>query len=78
LLRPALTLKAACVILVHNHPSGDPEPSRPDAEVTERCRQAGDVIGIELLDHIVIAPGGFQSMRELGHFPPRSWHPATT
>lgn len=52
----AIINKAASVILAHNHPSGDPTPSREDIELTRRMRQAGDILGIEILDHIIITP----------------------
>ncbi len=66
--REALREPAAAVVLVHNHPSGDPTPSGEDARVTRRLARAGDLIGIPLLDHIVIADGGFASLREAGAF----------
>lgn len=50
----ALDKKAVSVILVHNHPSGDPEPSEADLRLTERVREAGNMIGIPLIDHIII------------------------
>lgn len=52
----AVINKAASVILAHNHPSGDPTPSREDIDLTRRMRQAGDILGIEVLDHIIITP----------------------
>lgn len=63
---PAIREFAAAVIVVHNHPSGDPEPSAEDLAVTERLRQAGEVLGIPLLDHVVIGDGPrrFVSLRE--------------
>ena len=62
--RPAIRAAAAAVICVHNHPSGDPEPSQEDFEVTRRLQQAGRVLGVPLLDHVVIGDGCFVSMRE--------------
>ncbi|XZE21203.1 RadC family protein [Pirellulaceae bacterium SH449] len=53
--RPAIRDSASAIILVHNHPSGDPTPSREDRSVTERLTQAGDLLGIRVLDHIVVA-----------------------
>ena len=53
---------AAGVILVHNHPSGDPEPSTNDRQLTQRLRRAGVLIGLPLLDHIVVARGGYRSI----------------
>lgn len=51
---PAVQLAAAAIVVAHNHPSGDPTPSPEDRMVTERLRQAGELLGIELLDHVVI------------------------
>lgn len=56
--RPALARQAHAVILVHNHPSGDTQPSDADVEVTRRMKQAGELLQIELLDHVILgAPG---------------------
>jgi DNA repair protein RadC len=52
--KTALLSSAATLILVHNHPTGDPTPSREDIEITRRLREAGDIIGVKLLDHIII------------------------
>lgn len=68
--RPALREAAAALILVHNHPSGDPSPSREDAEVTRRLARAGRLLGIEVLDHVIVAEQGFSSLRERGVFEP--------
>lgn len=62
----ALQKNAVSIIILHNHPSGDPTPSREDILVTERIRQAGDLIGIELLDHIVIGNNCYISFSEQG------------
>lgn len=51
---PAVVCKAASVVLVHNHPSGDPTPSGADIQLTRRLAKAGDVLGIEVLDHVVV------------------------
>jgi DNA repair protein RadC len=64
--RPALREAAAALILVHNHPSGDPTPSREDREVTARLRQAGEILGVPVLDHVVVAERGYCSLREEG------------
>jgi DNA repair protein RadC len=64
--RPALRQSAAAVILVHNHPSGDPTPSAEDRAVTERLCQAGEILGIRVLDHVVVAERGYVSLREDG------------
>lgn len=52
--RPAIHVAASSVILIHNHPSGDPTPSREDIEVTDRLIDAGRIVGINVLDHIVL------------------------
>jgi len=59
--RPAIEHSAAAVILVHNHPSGDPTPSNEDRAVTAQMRAAGKTIGIDVLDHVVVARGGYAS-----------------
>jgi DNA repair protein RadC len=64
--RPALRASAAALVLVHNHPSGDPEPSPEDRSVTERLARAGELLGIPILDHVVVAERGFRSLREAG------------
>jgi DNA repair protein RadC len=63
--KPAILGNAAALILIHNHPSGDPEPSAEDKALTERLRQAGDLIGIRVLDHVVIGDGRYASFAEL-------------
>jgi DNA repair protein RadC len=65
--RPAILASAAAIVLVHNHPSGDPEPSGDDLEITQRLARAGEILGIDVLDHIVVARGGrFASLRDRG------------
>ncbi|BAF60638.1 hypothetical DNA repair proteins [Pelotomaculum thermopropionicum SI] len=54
----ALLANSAGIILAHNHPSGDPAPSREDIEITRRLKECGDLLGISVLDHIVIGSGG--------------------
>jgi DNA repair protein RadC len=67
LFKEAVRLSAAAVVVVHNHPSGDPTPSGADIQLTRRLAKAGDVLGIELLDHVVIGDGGSHaSLRDLG------------
>ena len=61
---PAVGSSAAGLILAHNHPSGDVTPSREDIDLTKRMVQAGEIMGIEVLDHLVLAPERFLSMRE--------------
>ncbi len=63
---PALQLGAAAVILAHNHPSGDPTPSGEDFAVTRHLRDAGHLLGVEVLDHLVISAERFRSLRETG------------
>lgn len=67
LFKEAVRLSAASVVVVHNHPSGDPTPSGADIQLTRRLVKAGDVLGIEVLDHVVIGDGGeHASLRDLG------------
>jgi DNA repair protein RadC len=65
---PAIREGAAALICVHNHPSGDPEPSREDLEVTRRLIEAGRLLGVPLLDHVVVADEGYVSIRERINF----------
>lgn len=60
----AIREAAAAIIVVHNHPSGDPEPSREDLEVTRRLARCGRLLGIPLLDHVVVGQGAHVSIRE--------------
>ena len=64
---PAIVRGAAGVIVAHNHPSGDPEPSPEDVAVTRRLADAGTLLGIELLDHVVVAERGYVSLKARGH-----------
>ena len=78
--RPAIRAAAAALIVAHNHPSGDPEPSGEDFEVTTRLRDVGELVGIPLLDHVIVGDGTFVSLRERMDFgrptpPERSRHP---
>lgn len=61
---PGVALSATSVIVAHNHPSGDPTPSQQDRNVTERLRQAGELLGIPLLDHVVIGDGRYYSFAD--------------
>lgn len=63
-LGPALRKSAAYVVFAHNHPSGNPEPSQADIDMTARLAVAGEVLGIEVMDHIVIGDGTYVSFRE--------------
>jgi DNA repair protein RadC len=65
--REAIRESAASVIFVHNHPSGDPSPSRDDILITARLESAGETVGIRVLDHIIIGDGQYASMREKGY-----------
>ena len=64
--RVAVTVGAPAVILFHNHPSGDPTPSVDDLHMTRRLVAAGEIVGVEVVDHIVLADGSYVSMRESG------------
>ena len=64
----ALQRNASAIILLHNHPSGDPSPSREDERITRRIYEAGALLGIELLDHIIIGDNCFISLKEQGLF----------
>jgi len=61
--KEALSSSAASVIFVHNHPSGDPEPSKEDVELTERLIKAGEIIGIDVLDHIIVCDRSYLSLK---------------
>jgi DNA repair protein RadC len=63
--REAATTGAPAIVVFHNHPSGDPAPSEDDVHLTERLMEAGDLIGIDVLDHIVLGDGQFCSIKEL-------------
>lgn len=66
--KAAILANAASIALAHNHPSGDPTPSPDDIAVTRRLHQAGELLGIELLDHVVIGDSGrFVSLKEKGY-----------
>ena len=64
--RPAVELAAAALIVVHNHPSGDPTPSTEDRSLTRRLRDAGEMIGVRVLDHVIIGAGCYSSFAERG------------
>jgi len=61
---PAVRHLAAQIILAHNHPSGDPEPSEDDLEITKRLVESGKILGIEVIDHIIVVKNGFLSLKE--------------
>lgn len=62
ILAEAIQIGAPKIILVHNHPSGDPEPSFADFEITKRIEKASKIMGIELIDHVVIGDGSYESI----------------
>lgn len=64
--RAAIRRSSASILCAHNHPSGDPTPSPEDKQLTRRLAEAGELVGIELLDHIVIGDNRFVSLKELG------------
>ena len=64
--REAAVASAAAIVLFHNHPSGDPTPSAEDLELTERMLQAGEVMGIQVVDHIILAAHRYCSLQEAG------------
>lgn len=65
---PAVRESAAAVILVHNHPSGDPAPSAEDVDVTRRLREAGEILGIRVLDHVVVGAERHFSFADSGYW----------
>jgi proteasome lid subunit RPN8/RPN11 len=64
--KAALAINAAAIILAHNHPSGDPEPSTVDVEATTRLAQIGTMLGLEVFDHVIIGQGAYISLRAAG------------
>ena len=66
ILRPAIEYAAVGVIIVHNHPSGDPEPSDEDIEITKKVFEATKLFDIKLLDHVIVGKDGFKSLNEMG------------
>lgn len=67
--RRAVSEAAAAIVLVHNHPSGDPSPSSEDRRVTQRLSEAGMILGIRVIDHVVVAEDGYFSFSEAGELP---------
>ncbi len=63
-VKPAIKESAASVIFIHNHPSGDPEPSVDDIEITNRLRKSFSIVGINILDHIIVAENGYFSFKQ--------------
>lgn len=64
--KAAIRQSSASLILIHNHPSGDPRPSREDLNLTRRLKEAGDLLGIPILDHLIIGNNKYFSMKEEG------------
>ncbi|WP_059051401.1 JAB domain-containing protein [Paenibacillus senegalimassiliensis] len=64
--KPAISKNAAVIVCVHNHPSGDPTPSETDISWTKRIVNAGEILGIEVVDHIVVGTEGYVSLKEQG------------
>lgn len=62
----ALLNNASDIMVAHNHPSGDPNPSKEDIQITERLKEAGDLLGINLLDHIIVGEDKYISLKEKG------------
>lgn len=67
MFQKALLANAVNVIVMHNHPSGDPTPSRQDIDITKRMKEAGTIIGVDVLDHIVVGRPGYTSLKEKGY-----------
>ena len=65
--KAAIEANASAIILSHNHPSGDTTPSKEDLAITQRLLEAGKIIGIEVLDHVIVAPNNYYSLKEHGH-----------
>ncbi len=63
--RPAIAECASAILLIHNHPSGDPTPSRQDREITDRLKQVGQIVGINVLDHIIVGNDCAVSLAEV-------------
>ena len=63
---PALRESASAILFIHNHPSGDPTPSREDIAITARLKQGGELLGIRVLDHIIIGKGVYVSLADRG------------
>jgi DNA repair protein RadC len=66
--RPVIKEAAAAVIFAHNHPSGDPTPSKEDIDITRRLREVGDLVGVRVLDHIIVGKGRYVSFVDDGYW----------
>jgi DNA repair protein RadC len=69
IFKPAFMVNASAVIVGHNHPSGDPEPSGDDFEMTERLVRAGHLLGLDVIDHIIIGHHSFVSLKSHCYWP---------
>lgn len=65
--QPAVAQSAASLILAHNHPSGNPDPSRDDLRLTRRLVEVGELLGIPVLDHLIVAEGTYRSLKQDDH-----------
>ena len=66
IFKPAIIVNAMSIIVAHNHPSGDPTPSPEDIRITEKMIEAGELMGIRVMDHIIVGHGRFVSLKERG------------
>lgn len=66
--RPVILEAAAAVLFVHNHPSGDPNPSREDIDITKRLREVGELVGVRVLDHVIVGRGRYVSFVDDGYW----------
>ena len=67
ILQKALLANAVSIFIMHNHPSGDPTPSHEDIKVTERLVKAGEIVGVQVLDHLIIGRPGYISLKDKGY-----------
>lgn len=67
IFQKALLANAVCIFIMHNHPSGDPTPSSEDIKVTERVVKTGEILGVQVLDHIIIGKSSYTSLKEKGY-----------
>lgn len=67
MFQKALLANAVNIVLMHNHPSGDPTPSRQDIDITKRAIEAGNIVGVDVLDHIIIGNPGYTSLKDKGY-----------
>ena len=66
ILRGVIHVAPYGLVFVHNHPSGDPEPSKEDIQITQRLQEVGNIVGIKVLDHIIVGNGRYVSLRDKG------------